>query len=135
MNFVRTLPCSEKQIHSVSELQYFLAERQLSRLQRSSLCSFFYHTKYLPFCNSTLLQSVTFFCIPQNLQSNELNRYVWQTIFVCPEISFLKSHNLSFCYHGALDGIERDYYRGLILQIVRDFECTGQVQFSRCLFC
>ena len=27
MNFVRTLPCSEKQIHSVSELQYFLAER------------------------------------------------------------------------------------------------------------
>ena len=41
MKYVRTLPCSEKQSQSVSELQDFLAERQLSRLQQSSISSFF----------------------------------------------------------------------------------------------
>ncbi|KAI6661981.1 Tigger transposable element derived 6-like protein [Oopsacas minuta] len=41
MKFLRTLPCSEKQIQSVSELQNFLAESQLSRLQQASITSFF----------------------------------------------------------------------------------------------
>ncbi|KAI6651873.1 Tigger transposable element-derived protein 4-like [Oopsacas minuta] len=41
MKSLRTLPCSEKQIQSVSELQNFLAESQLSRLQQASITSFF----------------------------------------------------------------------------------------------
>ncbi|KAI6661427.1 Tigger transposable element-derived protein 6-like [Oopsacas minuta] len=41
MKFLRTLPCSEKQIQSVSELQNFLTESQLSRLQQASITSFF----------------------------------------------------------------------------------------------
>ena len=41
MKFLRTLPCSEKQSQSVRELQDFLADRQLNRLQQSSITSFF----------------------------------------------------------------------------------------------
>ena len=41
MKFFHTLPCSKRQIQSVSELQNFLAESQLSQLQQASITSFF----------------------------------------------------------------------------------------------
>ena len=41
MEFLRTLPCSEKQSQSVREFQDFLADRQLSLLQQSSITNFF----------------------------------------------------------------------------------------------
>ena len=39
--FLRTLPCSEKECQSVRELQDFLADHQLGRLQQSSITRFF----------------------------------------------------------------------------------------------
>ena len=41
LKFLRTLPCSEKQCQSVRELQDFLADHQLGRLQQSSITRFF----------------------------------------------------------------------------------------------
>ena len=38
LKFLRALPCSEKQCQSVRELQDFLADHQLGRLQQSSIC-------------------------------------------------------------------------------------------------
>ena len=41
LKFLRTLPCSEKQCQSVRELQNFLVDHQLGRLQQSSITRFF----------------------------------------------------------------------------------------------
>ena len=41
LKFLRTIPCSEKQCQSVRELQDFLADHQLGRLQQSSITRFF----------------------------------------------------------------------------------------------
>ena len=41
LKFLRTIPSSEKQCQSVRELQDFLADHQLGRLQQSSITRFF----------------------------------------------------------------------------------------------